>query len=120
MSLNGTKQNSHIKHFTRQLDIVIIAVQYCQEEQRYDVEKCLREFLTTTLAILATRIVIIINYGNIYLVDIPANQFLISVKIVTRKQHSLSYFIPHSSCNYHLYSFCQVLFDFGTPSLNTL
>ena len=72
-----------MKHFTRQLDIVIITAQYCQEEQRYDVEKCLRKFLTTTHAILATRIVIIINYGNIYIVDIPANQYLIPVKIVT-------------------------------------
>lgn len=39
------------------------------------------------------------------LVGIPANQYLIPVNIVTRKQHSLSYLIPHSRCNYHLYSF---------------
>jgi len=54
-----------------------------RDAQRYGVGKCLWEFLTTTLAVLARRIVIIINYGNIYLVDIPANQYLIPVKIVT-------------------------------------
>ena len=39
------------------------------------------------------------------LVGIPANKYLIPVNTVTRKQHSLSYLIPHSRCNYHLYSF---------------
>ncbi|KAK2178473.1 hypothetical protein NP493_542g01015 [Ridgeia piscesae] len=54
------------------------------------------------------------------LVGIPANKYLIPVNTVTRKQHSLSYLIPHSRCNYHLYSFSQVPFDFRTPSLNML
>ena len=39
------------------------------------------------------------------LVGIPANKYLIPSNTVTRKQHSLSYVIPHSRCNYHLYSF---------------
>ena len=39
------------------------------------------------------------------LVGIPANKYLIPVNTVTRKQHSLFYLIPHSRCNYHLYSF---------------
>ena len=39
------------------------------------------------------------------LVSIPANKYLIPVNTVTRKQHSLYYLIPHSRCNYHLYSF---------------
>ena len=37
------------------------------------------------------------------LVNIPAIQYVIYVNIVTRKQHSLSYIIPHSRCNHHLY-----------------
>ena len=39
------------------------------------------------------------------LVGIPANKYLIPVNTVTTKQHSLSYLIPHSRCNYHLYFF---------------
>ena len=39
------------------------------------------------------------------LVGIPANKYLIPRMSVTREQHSLSYLIPHSRCNYHLYSF---------------
>ena len=39
------------------------------------------------------------------LVGIPANKYLIPSNTVTRKQHSFSYVIPHSRCNYHLYSF---------------
>ena len=39
------------------------------------------------------------------LVGIPTKTYFIPVNAVTRKQHSLSYLIPHSRCNYHLYSF---------------
>ena len=39
------------------------------------------------------------------LVGIPANKNIFPLNTVTRKQHSLSYLIPHSRCNYHLYSF---------------
>ena len=39
------------------------------------------------------------------LVGIPAKTYLIPVNTVTRKQHSLSYLIPHSRCNYYLYIF---------------
>ena len=39
------------------------------------------------------------------LVGIPAKTYLIPVNTVTRKQHSLSYLIPHTRCYYHLYSF---------------
>ena len=39
------------------------------------------------------------------LVGIPANKYLIPVNTVSRKLHSLCYLIPHSRCNYHLYSF---------------
>ena len=33
---------------------------------------------------------------------------------------NIAYHIPYSRCNYHVYSFSQVLFDSGIPSLNTL
>ena len=38
------------------------------------------------------------------LVGIPANKYIVPVNTVTRKQHSFSYLIPHSRCNYHSYS----------------
>ena len=43
------------------------------------------------------------------LVGIPANKYLIPVNTVTRKQHSLSYLIPHSRCNYHFFFYSSTI-----------